>query len=177
MRRLLMLCLAAAPLATPLAPLAAQASTPPSTRTATSATDDADARAIRARRESSNRAIERHDSAGFAAILADSVVVMTSASARFLGRAMYVNAMLSQYRALPDVVYRRTPSAVRVFAPWRMASEEGRWVGSWTEPDGKVSIGGRYFAKWREIDGVWLVESETYVPEHCAGSAFCARVP
>lgn len=180
MRRLLMLCLAAAPLATPLAPLAAQAATPPATGTvtsATSATDDADARAIRARRESSNRAIARHDSADFAAILAESIVVLTSASARYVGRTTYVNSMLSQFRARPDVVYRREPNLIRVFAPWHMASEAGIWVGSWTEPDGKLTIGGRYFAKWRRIGDAWFVESETYVPEHCTGSAFCARVP
>lgn len=139
--------------------------------------DGPEASLIRARRESSNRAIAAHDSTGFAAILADSVIVMTSASARYIGRAVYVNSMLAQFRARPDVVYRRTPSEVRVFAPWRMASEEGTWVGTWTEPDGKLTIGGRYFAKWRRIGDTWFVESETYVPEHCTGSAFCARAP
>jgi hypothetical protein len=88
-----------------------------------------------------------------------------------------VNSMLTQFRARPDVVYRRTPSEVRVFAPWRMASEEGTWVGSWTEPDGTLTIGGRYFAKWRRVGDAWFVESETYVPEQCTGSAFCTRVP
>jgi Domain of unknown function (DUF4440) len=173
MRRLLLVCL----VAMPLAPLAAQATTPTASGTATSATDEVAARAILARREASNRAIARHDSAGFVAILAESVVVVTSASARYAGRTTYVNSMLAQFRARPDVVYRRTPGAVRVFAPWRMASEAGTWVGSWTEPDGKVAIGGRYFAKWRQVGDAWFVESETYVPEHCTGSAFCARVP
>ena len=72
------------------------------------------------------------------------------------------------------MVYRRTPVEVTVFAPWRMASESGSWTGSWTAPDAKVSIGKRYFATWHEIAGHWLVESETYMPDRCAGSAYCA---
>lgn len=154
------------------APLAAQTA-----EGAVRRADGPEASLVRARRESSNRAIAAHDSAGFAAILAESVIVVTSASARYVGRTTYVNSMLTQFRARPDVVYRRTPAEVRVFAPWRMASEEGTWVGTWTEPDGKVTIGGRYFAKWRQVGGTWFVESETYVPERCTGSAFCARVP
>jgi hypothetical protein len=153
----------------PLVPLVAQS--------ASVAGEVVSAQGIRERREASNRAIARHDSAGFAAILAESVIVVTSASARYVGRVIYVNSMVAQFRARPDVVYRRTPDAVRVFAPWRMASEAGTWQGSWTEPDGKVEIGGRYFAKWRQVGGAWFIESETYVPERCSGSTFCDRVP
>jgi Domain of unknown function (DUF4440) len=177
MRRRLMVALVAAPL---VAPLVSPLVSPLGAQTDSASlywADSRDASLIRARRESSNRAIARHDSAGFAAILAESVVVVTSASARYAGRTTYVNSMLSQFRARPDVVYRREPNLIRVFAPWRMASEAGIWVGSWTEPDGKVSIGGRYFAKWRQIGDAWVVESEVYVPEHCTGSAFCTRVP
>ena len=70
-----------------------------------------------------------------------------------------------------------TPDDVRVFAPWGMASERGRWTGSWTDADGKIVIGGSYFAKWRKANGVWLIESETYVPETCTGGAYCTTVP
>ena len=133
-----------------------------------------DVAVIRRLRESSNAAIARHDTAGIAAILASNVVVVTSTSAVMIGRDVNAGRFAEQFRAYPDVVYRRTPVEVTVYAPWRMASETGTWTGSWTEPDGKVAIGGHYFAKWHEVAGRWQVESETYVPGHCRGSTYCA---
>jgi len=132
---------------------------------------------IRIRRESSNRAIAAHDTAGIGAILAANVVVVSSNSQHTDGRDANVLRFAEQFRTRPDVVYRRTPSDVRVFEPWRMASERGQWTGSWTDADGKIEIGGSYFAKWRIINGAWLVESETYVPERCTGGAYCATPP
>jgi len=136
-----------------------------------------DEQQIRARRESSNVAIARHDTAGIGAILAENVVVVTSNSVHRPGRVANEQSFAEQFRTRPDVVYRRTPTEVRVFSPWLMASESGTWTGSWTDPDGKIQLTGRYFAKWRKLDGQWYVESETYVPETCTGGAYCTRVP
>lgn len=136
-----------------------------------------EARRIRARRLASNAAIAAHDTAGIRATLAPNVVVVASTSAQTLGRAANVSRFAEQFSQRPDVVYRRTPSDVRVFAPWGMAWEEGEWVGSWTARDGKINVGGTYAAKWRRIDGEWLIESETYVPTRCTGSAYCASPP
>lgn len=136
-----------------------------------------DEQQIRARRESSNAAIARHDTAGIGAILADNVVVVTSNSVHRPGREANEQSFAEQFKTRPDVVYRRTPSEVRVFTPWLMASEYGRWTGSWTDSDGKIQLGGSYYAKWRKRDGQWYVESETYVPETCTGGAYCTRVP
>lgn len=134
-------------------------------------------RTIRQRRESSNAAIARHDTVGIGATLADDVIVVTSRSSRTIGRSMNVQAFADQFRTRPDVVYRRTPEQVRVYATWGMASELGRWTGSWTDSDGRIQIGGIYFAKWRLKNGSWLIESETYVPETCSGGAYCREVP
>lgn len=136
-----------------------------------------DAREIRRRRESSNSAIARHDTAGIGAILAPHLVVVSSTSAQSVGRQAMLQRFAEQFRSRPDVTYRRTPEEVRVFAPWQMASERGQWTGSWTDPDGRVSLRGSYSAKWRRIDGTWLVESETYVPESCAGGQYCNTAP
>jgi hypothetical protein len=133
--------------------------------------------AIRARRALSNASIAKHDTLGFSAILTPDVVSVTSASAKNVGRALVVKSMADRYRDKPDIIYVRTPDAIAVFAPWGMASERGHWVGRWTDPDGKVEIGGTYFAKWRLIKGEWYVEGETYVPERCTGGAFCRTVP
>lgn len=132
-----------------------------------------DARTIRARRESSNAAIARHDTAGIGAILAPHALVVSSTSAVSTGRAAMLARFAEQFAARPDVVYRRTAEDVRVFAPWTMAFERGTWTGSWTDADGRISLRGSYAAKWRRIDGTWLVESETYVPESCTGGAYC----
>jgi hypothetical protein len=132
---------------------------------------------IRQRRASSNAAIARHDTGGIGAILHVDAVVVTSNSAHYIGRATNVERFALQFNLRPDVVYERTPDEVRVFAPWDMAAERGHWTGSWTDIDGKIRIGGSYFAKWRRINGRWLVESETYVPETCTGGAYCRTVP
>jgi ketosteroid isomerase-like protein len=136
-----------------------------------------DEQRIRARRESSNLAIARHDTAGIGAILAPDVIVVTSNSVHRPTREANVRSFAEQFRTRPDVIYRRTPDEVRVFAPWLMASEYGRWTGSWTEFDGTIELTGRYFAKWRRVGGEWFVESETYVPETCTGGAYCTTVP
>jgi len=141
------------------------------------AVQQGDEQQIRARRESSNAAIAKHDTAGIGAILADDVIVVTSNSVHRPGRAANEQSFAEQFRTRPDVVYRRTPTEVRVFTPWLMASESGTWSGSWTDRDGKIQLTGRYFAKWRKQNGQWLVESETYVPETCTGGAYCTRVP
>lgn len=132
---------------------------------------------IRALREQSNAAIARHDTAGIAATLAPRVVVFTSTSAMTIGRDENARMFAGQFAVRPDVGYRRTPSDVRVFEAWRMASEQGRWVGRWTDADGPVRIEGIYFAKWRQLDGQWLIESETYVPERCTGGRYCRTSP
>jgi hypothetical protein len=136
-----------------------------------------DERAIRDGRAASNAAIAKHDTAGIGAILAVNVVVVTSNSVHGIGRATNLQRFAEQFRTRPDVIYLRTPDEIRVFDPWGMASERGRWTGSWTDTDGKIRIGGSYFAKWRKQNGRWLVESETYVPETCTGGAYCRTVP
>ena len=141
------------------------------------AQSDQHQRTIRQRRASSNAAIAKHDTGGIGAILAEDVVVVTSNSVHGVGRATNLTRFADQFRTRADVVYKRTPEQVRVYAPWGMASELGRWTGSWTDSDGKIQIGGIYFAKWRLKNGSWFVESETYVPERCSGGAYCRTMP
>ncbi len=134
-------------------------------------------RAIRAAREGSNLAIARHDTAGVAASFAPGIVAVLSTSAVIVGRDQLARAFAGQFAGRPDVIYRRTPATVTVFQPWRMASEEGRWEGGWTERDGPVKVGGRYFAKWRMFGDAWLIESEIFVPDRCEGGAYCRAAP
>jgi uncharacterized protein (TIGR02246 family) len=136
-----------------------------------------DARSIRALREQSNQAIARHDTGGIGAIFAPAVVVVTSTSSVSVGRAANLEAFAAMFAARPDVIYRRTPVEVRIEPRWRMAAEQGHWTGRWTDAAGTVSINGSYFAKWREIDGAWRIESETFVPDRCTGGRYCSTPP
>ena len=133
--------------------------------------------AISRRRSLSNAAIARHDTGGIGATMAEDIIVVTSRSAQSIGRAANMASFAEQFRTRHDVVYVRTPERIQVYEPWGMASEYGRWVGSWTDTDGKIQIGGSYFAKWRLKNGTWFIESETYVPERCTGSKYCATPP
>lgn len=137
----------------------------------------ANERAIRQQRAASNAAIARHDTAGIGAVMSDSVVVLTSGSVYRIGRAANMQSFAEQFRTRPDLIYVRTPDQVRLFEPWSMASESGRWSGSWTDADGRIRVGGVYFAKWRLKNGAWLIESETYVPDRCEGGAYCRTPP
>ena len=102
---------------------------------------------------------------------------MSSTSAQTAGSQGNRQRMARQFETRSDTVYVRTPGAVEVFAPWNVASERGEWIGRWTEPDGKLEIGGTYQAQWRKIDGRWLIQAELYVPTHCQGSKYCRQRP
>ena len=130
---------------------------------------------IRAARERSNAAIAKHDLDGIAAAWLDNVHVVTSTSAQATGKNDNRERMAAQFKNRPDTVYVRTPSTIDVYAPWNVASERGEWTGQWTEPDGKVAIGGTYQAQWRKVDGRWLIQGELFVPTHCKGSSYCSR--
>lgn len=141
---------------------------------AQSVTDETVIRQVRAR---SNAAIARHDTAGIAATMAENIIVVSSTSARSVGRAENLARLTDLFRSRPDVVFERLPDVVRVFEPWGMASEYGKWTGTWSDGGDRIRIGGSYFAKWRRTNGTWLIESETFVPERCTGGAYCRIVP
>ena len=136
-----------------------------------------DARAIRAARERSNRAIAAHDTAAMAAEWMPSLHVVSSNSAQMDGRETNLGRFAEQFAARPDVVYRRTPRSVVVYPPWGMAAESGSWTGSWTDAEGKIRIAGTYFAKWQKLEGAWRIQAEIYVPTECSGGAYCRTMP
>jgi ketosteroid isomerase-like protein len=136
-----------------------------------------DEQLIRAARDRSNAAIAKHDLDGIATAWMDTVHVVSSTSAQTAGKAANRDRMAAQFTNRPDTIYIRKPITVEIFAPWNVASERGEWTGTWTEPDGKLEIGGTYQAQWRKIDGRWLIQGELYVPTRCKGSNYCSRRP
>ena len=136
-----------------------------------------DERLIRQTRAQSNAAIAVHDLAAIARTWLPDVHVVTSTSAQGAGSQVNQERMAQQFARRPDTIYVRTPTAVSVFDPWDVASERGEWIGRWTEPDGKLEIGGTYQAQWRKVDGRWLIQAELFVPSHCRGSKYCRQRP
>jgi uncharacterized protein (TIGR02246 family) len=137
-----------------------------------------DAQAIRAARARSNRAIAAHDLDGIARVWMDDVHIVTSTSAQGAGRDENRRRMARQFATRPDTTYVRRSTQVDVYLPWSVASERGEWTGTWTEPDGKVTIRGSYLAQWRKISAEWLIQAEVFVPVHCEGSdRYCQQRP
>jgi len=136
-----------------------------------------DEQLIRAARERSNRAIAAHDLAAIAREWAVDLHVVSSTSAQTAGRDANRERMATQFKSRPDTVYLRRPTTIDGYPAWAVASERGEWTGTWTEPDGKLEIGGTYQAQWRKIDGQWLIQAELFVPTHCTGSRYCGQRP
>lgn len=132
---------------------------------------------IRAARARSNAAIAGHDLDAIAREWMPDVTVLSASGRGATGQQAGRDFLSRQFAARPDTVYVRTPHKVSVFAPWNVAAEVGEWIGTWTEPDGALRIGGTYQAQWRLMDGRWLIQGELFVPLHCEGSAYCARHP
>ena len=130
--------------------------------------------AIRFVRETSNAAIAAHDTTALGLTLAPDYHVVTSRNSESSGR----QAMLARFAAdAKDVIYVRTPDAIRVFPEWKMASETGTWIGRWSQSEEKIELSGTYFAKWHKVDGVWLIRAEIFVPLKCTGGKYCDQGP
>jgi uncharacterized protein (TIGR02246 family) len=137
-----------------------------------------DEHAIRATRARSNAAIAAHDLDGISRIWMDDVHIVTSTSAKGSGRDENRQRMARQFESRRDTTYVRRTTEVQVFAPWAVASERGEWTGTWTEPDGKVTIAGTYLAQWRKVGAEWLIQAELFVPVRCSGSdGYCRQRP
>ncbi|MEK7401837.1 MAG: nuclear transport factor 2 family protein [Gemmatimonadota bacterium] len=136
-----------------------------------------DEAAIRAARAASNQAIAAHDTVAWSSLFLPEYVLVTSTNARSIGRdsARTQNSLL--FRSRPDVVFVRTPESVVVNPQWGQAAESGNWTGRWTQADGVTRVSGPYFAKWRKVNGRWMLLAEVYVQTSCAGTIYCRNQP
>ena len=157
-----------------IAILVSCAHSPPNTTPAVTSRPSEQIAAARAR---SNAAIAAHDTAAIAREWMPDIHVVASSSSQTAGADANAKAMQAAFTRRPDTKWVRTPRTIRVFDAWQVASEEGDWVGTWTDPDGPVRIGGTYLAQWRHIDGHWRIQAEVFVPLTCTGGAYCARHP
>lgn len=135
------------------------------------------AAAISAARARSNAAIAAHDTAAIAREWMPDVHVVASTSSQTAGAQANAASMQAAFNRRPDTKWVRTPRSIQVFTAWQVASEEGDWIGTWTDPDGPVRIGGTYLAQWRFYDGRWRIQAELFVPVTCEGGAYCTKHP
>jgi ketosteroid isomerase-like protein len=136
---------------------------------AQSSTASADESAIRAAREAFNAAIAKGDSGGIAAALADNAQLVTGgASLLYSGKAAQIATWADDLKAPSRAIYVRTPERIDVSPVAAMAMESGQWKGVDNKSPGDWASG-IYSAKWRRIDGKWLIESETYMTTACGG--------
>jgi ketosteroid isomerase-like protein len=136
---------------------------------------DSDEKAIREARIKSNQAIAAKDTAALAKYWAEDFHVITSRNSEVSGRLKNQVAFAAEFDA--GKLFVRTPKKIDVFSDWKMASEQGEWVGQWNAKDGPVEISGTYFAKWHKLNEQWLIRAEIFVPLKCTGGSFCADAP
>ena len=135
------------------------------------------AAAIAEARARSNAAIAAHDTAAIMREWMPDIHVVASTGTQTAGAEANARSMQTQFTRRPDTKWVRTATRITAFAPWDVAAEEGQWVGTWTDPDGPVRIGGTYLAQWRYTDGRWRIQAEVFVPLHCNGGAYCTKRP
>jgi ketosteroid isomerase-like protein len=133
--------------------------------------------AVRAQRVAFNEAIARKDIEAVAAALHDNIILVTgTASEVFTGRAAQVSLWQKDFADPGRAVYVRTTDCVRVSEVFPVALETGRWrgvrEGQADSSADRSFAAGVYAAKWRRVDGTWLLESEIFATESCGG-AFC----
>jgi ketosteroid isomerase-like protein len=126
--------------------------------------DKSAARAIAAARAGFNAALESRALKAIATHLAEDAVLVPGDEAQLItGRDAQLEAWSSIFSQMTDVSYVRTPSRIEVCEDSHLAAETGRWKGAWSTDGFAIRYTGRYFAKWRCVDGVWQIEAETFV--------------
>ena len=136
--------------------------------------------AVRAQRVAFNEAIAKKDIDVVAATMHENIILVTgTASEVFTGRAVQRSLWQKDFESSGRAVYVRTTDCVRVSAVFPVALETGRWRGvreGQAEKSGAESFAsGVYAAKWRRVDGTWLLEAEIFATEACGGD-FCPVV-
>ncbi|MEM6320391.1 MAG: nuclear transport factor 2 family protein [Bacteroidota bacterium] len=149
----------------------------PKTTTEEIELNTSDQQAIFSARQSNNQAIKDHDAAGVAAIYVDTFFILTSTNGIFTGKERVEQIYQSVFDSREEVLFVRTPTAIKVNSDWSMASEHGNWVGTWKVEDENIKVGGDYYAKWHKIDGQWSLRSEVYTQFDCEGESVCSTLP
>lgn len=135
--------------------------------------------AIESARGDFNRAIVAGHLDGVSAVLHPEVILVTGTDSEvFRGRPAQLAIWESDFGDPDRAVYVRTTHCVRVSLAFPVALELGEWRGErpTTAGEARDFAAGRYAAKWRRVEGIWLLESEVFATEVCRGG-FCPKGP
>lgn len=135
-----------------------------------------DEESIRETRALFNQAIANHDTLHIGDSWMNDFLLLTSTNMHVEGKEENIKSFSQHFKDRPDVIYIRTPKKIDVFESWGMASEYGQWEGSWTDIDGKIEVGGTYYAKWHKVENEWRLRAEIYTPTHCQGGEYCTQL-
>lgn len=136
-----------------------------------------DQKAIEGARQTNNQAIKEHNAAGVAAAYLEDFFILTSTNGLFTGKETVQGIYQSVFNSREDVLFVRTPTAITVNTDWKMASENGNWIGTWIVDGEQIEVGGDYYAKWHQIDGIWKLRCEVYTQLDCSGEVVCNNRP
>lgn len=141
------------------------------------ASPGADVEAIKGLRQDYNAAMAARDMTPVMSLFDSDYHMIRGASGAAVAGAESIGAALKEdlARGPGFVGYERITAQVEIGAGGRRAAEEGRWVGRWNEPDGKMELTGVYLAMWVKTAGRWTVKSEAFVALKCVGSSACSR--
>jgi ketosteroid isomerase-like protein len=113
---------------------------------------------IRAARAASNEAIARQDVNGIVRGMLPDYSIVTGRGQHVQGRDSIFVFWQKTFKAMPGVVYLRTPLAIAVSKNDSLAWETGQWTA-----EHSYSNGGNYSAMWRKTATSWKLAAELFV--------------
>jgi ketosteroid isomerase-like protein len=132
---------------------------------------------IKMTRHQFNQAIAQRDTHRIGEVCTPDYTAISSRNAEFKTRAGEVAAFENEFKSKPSVLYIRKPKKIQINEKWNMASESGRWIGTWQADGNMIQVIGSYAAKWHRLDGVWKIRAELFTPIRCTGGSYCDDPP
>jgi ketosteroid isomerase-like protein len=127
---------------------------------------------IRAARQASNQAIQRHDIKAFAASLDTDFSMIRGNGVLVPSRQAYIDQFAHDFADPKEIRYERVSDKVEISSAAPLAAEHGHWIG--THADGSRAYGGTYLAMWRKTEAGWKIRSELFVVLVCDDGPACA---
>lgn len=117
-----------------------------------------------------NTALRDSDIDAIRVILTDKVILITgSGSDVLIGRDAQLEIWNQDFADDTSLIYVRTTRCISISGILPIAMEYGSWRGA-IASDTVNHVSGEYSAKWRKVNGHWMVEAETYLTTNCGGS-------
>lgn len=131
---------------------------------------------IREERSTYNVAISSRDLSAIKGVLASDYVVLPGLTGTPLSRDSLLSLFADAFRDKTFVTYVRSPERIQPSGSSKRIAETGHWAGTWTKPDGLMTVSGVYLAFWIPDGDGWKLINESFVTLGCEGSRECASI-